>query len=288
MRTPRRNNAVVRDLSDGEARPRISWLAGEDLSADHGIPGGTGFDLVSGWEASLWVLNAVYENPEMPVDMTHHDVHQRAMEMGLRQPTMVGEVNLDELTITTGQSLGFAQRPGGSWRRLRWAEVGRRPGFGFWAVSGRWPDLQYTPQQHWEDPAVIPPASGPRIGPTEQSSWPIALLPPTEGSLDEESLHALIAVLNDHTAPTMLAHCDFYFGCPPLRDGPRMFTGHLKDLRSLVDDLGYTPNNMWAADRSWLVYTDYDLCSTRVSGSAKLIAALSAADTLDSVRCAPL
>jgi hypothetical protein len=61
---------VVRALGDGEASPRIAWLACEDLPADRGIPGGTGFDLVAGWEASLWVLNAVYENPEMPTDMT--------------------------------------------------------------------------------------------------------------------------------------------------------------------------------------------------------------------------
>lgn len=278
----------MRALSDGEARPRIAWLAGEDLPADRGIPGGTGFDPVTGWDASLWVLNAVYENPEMPADMTHHELHQRAIELGLRQPTMVGEVNLDELAVTTGQSLGFAELPGRSWRRLRWAEVGKRAGFGFWAVSGRWPDLHYIPQEQWDDPAVIPPASGPRIGPTEQSSWPVALLPPTEGSLDEESLQALIRVLSHHTPAAALAHCDFYFGCPPLRDGPRMFTGHLHEVRSLIDENGFTPNNLWPADRSWLVYTDYDLCATRVSGSAKLMAALTAADGIDSVLCGQL
>lgn len=282
------NNVLVHDLSDDEARPRISWLAGADLPEDRGIPGGTGFDLTTGWDASLWVLNAVYENPELPADLTHHEVHQRAIDMGLRQPTMVGEVNLDELTVTTGQSLGFAELPGGLWRRLRWEEVGRRPGFGFWAVSGRWPDLHYTLQEQWDDPAVMPLASGPRIGPTEQSSWPVALLPPAEGSLDEESLQALITMLSRHTPPMALAHCDFYFGCPPLRDGPRMFTGHLHEVRSLAGNIGYTPNNMWPADRSWLVYTDYDLCATRVSGSATLIAALAAADNLDSVLCGQL
>ncbi|WP_375482385.1 hypothetical protein [uncultured Mycobacterium sp.] len=275
----------MHDLDDDEARSRIAWLAGEDLPADGGIPGGTGFDPVTGWHASLWILNAVYENPELPADMTHHDIHQQAIKAGLRQPTMVGEINLDELTVTTGQSLGFAERPGGSWRRVRWAEIGRRAGFGFWAVSGRWPDLHYLPHEQWEDRAVIPPASCPRIGPTELSSWPVALLPPAEGSLDDESLQALIAVLTDHTPPAALAQCDFYFGCPPLRDGPRMLTGHLREVRSLVDDTGFTPNNMWPADRSWLVYTDYDLCATRISGSTELIAALRSVDNLDSVLC---
>ena len=145
---------------------------------------------------------------------------------------------------------------------MRWTDIGRRPGFEFWAVSGRWPDLHYTPQDEWEDPAIFPPASGPRIGPTEQSSWPVTLLPPTEGSLDEDSLHALMDVLARHTSPAALGFCDFYFGCPPLRDGPRMFTGPVNDVRSLVDELGYSPNNIWPADRSWLVYTDHDLSAT--------------------------
>jgi len=116
----------------------------------------------------------------------------------------------------------------------------------------------------------------------------VTLLPPAAGSLDEESLRALVAVLSRHTPPAALAHCDFFFGCPPLYDGPRMFTGHLREVRSLVDDTGYTPNNFWPADRSWLVYTDHDLCATRVSGSIELIAALRAADGLDSVLCGPL
>jgi hypothetical protein len=88
-----------------------------------------------------------------------------------------------------------------------------------------------------------------------------------------------------HTCPAALALCDFYFGCPPLRDGPRMFTGHLDEVQPLVDDFGYTPNNIWPADRSWLVYTDHDLSATRVSGSAELITALTTADGLDAVLC---
>jgi hypothetical protein len=279
---------VVRDLSDDEGRSRIAWLAGDYLPAGGGIPGGCGFDLETGWAASLWVLNAVYENPEMPPDMTHHELHQRAIELGLREPTVVNGVNLDELMVTTGQSLGFVELPGGSWRRVRWAEVGRRADFEFWAVSGRWPNQRYVPQEQWDDPAVLPPGSDPRIGPTEQSSWPVALLPPAQGSLDEESLQALVAVLSRHTPPAALAHCDFFFGCPPLCEGRRMFSGHLREVRSLVDDTGYTPNNFWPADRSWLVYTDHDLCATRVSGSIELIAALTAADGLDSVLCGPL
>jgi hypothetical protein len=46
-----------------------------------------------------------------------------------------------------------------------------------------------------------------------------------------------------------------------------------------------TPNDIWPADDSWLVYTDYDLWATRGGGSAALIDALCADHNLDTVRC---
>ncbi len=75
----------------------------------------------------------------------------------------------------------------------------RRVGFEFWAVTGRWPHLSFTPQAHWDDPTVMPAASRPRVGLTHGRSWPVNILPPTEGSLDEESLLAIITVLSHHT-----------------------------------------------------------------------------------------
>ena len=38
------------------------------------------------------------------------------------------------------------------------------------------------------------------MGPATESSWPVNVLPPTEGSLDEATLLALITVLAEHTA----------------------------------------------------------------------------------------
>lgn len=274
------------ELDNTAAGTRISWIAGDDMPADGSCPGGTGFDPVEGWPASVWVLNAIYENPQLSEDITHHELHHRAIELGLREPTMVGEVNLDEITITTGRSLGFVERPGAPWRRVWWASLGRRDEFGFWAVSGRWPDLHYTPQEHWDDPVAMPAASWPRIDPIGESSWPANMLPPAEGSLDEESLQALTGVLGEYTDDDAITRCDFYFGCPPFMcEGPKIFTGRLAELRSLVDEADFTPSNFWPANRSWFVYTDYDLCATRVSGSPELIHALMQTEDLDTVRC---
>jgi hypothetical protein len=70
--------------------------------------------------------------------------------------------------------------------------------------------------------------------------------------------------------------------------GATVYAGKLSDVPALVASqrgTAFTPNNIWPADRSWLIYTDFDLEATRVSGSTEVIEALRADDHLDTVRC---
>ena len=48
-----------------------------------------------------------------------------------------------------------------------------------------------------------------------------------------------------------------------------------------------TPSNLWPTDKSWFVYTDWDLMATKVSGPAELVAAIEADDELESLRWEP-
>ena len=59
----------------------------------------------------------------------------------------------------------------------------------------------------------------------------------------------------------------------------------LSDVLVLYDDeeMGGGPSNIWAADRSWFVYTDWDLWGTKVSGSAHLIGSLFADNDMEAV-----
>lgn len=250
----------------------------------------TGYDPPGGWAASAWVLNAIYERGDLAFDLTHHELRQHAVALGLQDPAFVGEVNLDDHTTTTGLGLGFAAKPPPPWRRLRWNELGERDGFEYCAVSGRWPHPAFIPQAEWDDPLLLPADAWPRLGPTEASSWPVAILPPTEGSLDEESLLALIDVLSQQTAPDLIRTCEFYYGPAAfLREGATLFEGNLLDLPAFVAAMPgtqLTPNNTWPPDHSWLVYTDYDLWASRVSGSESMIEALVEDPRLDAVRCA--
>jgi hypothetical protein len=120
-------------------------------------------------------------------------------------------------------------------------------------------------------------------------SWPVSLWPPTEGSLDAKSLEVLIAVVAPHTAAQALADCAFYYGeVAFMGDGATVFAGDFRDLPTFVRSERsheLTPNNIWPGDRSWLIYTDYDLNATRVSGSTELIEALSKHQDLDTIRC---
>lgn len=252
--------------------------------------GETGFDPVGGWPARAWILNAVYERDDIPSGLTHHDTRQMSIHAGVEEPVIVNDVNLDEVTVTTGTTLGFVETPAPPWRRLSWSDVGGRDGFDFWAVDGRWPHLRFTAQDEWPDPSTMPADSWPRIGPAaEESSWPANVLPPTEGSLDEASLLALIKVLTQHSSDGDVRNCFFYYGAVPLMiRGPAVYAGDLLELMPFVRserDMHFTPNNIWPADRSWFIYTDYDLWATRISGSKALIDTLTKDGEIDAVRC---
>lgn len=268
----------------------MHWLAGDEWPAVYGSgPGATGYDPDDVGDAAVWVLHAVYERLDMPPGMTHHELHHQAIAAGLREPLIVGDVDLDDVTITTGQTLGFQERPPAGWSRVSWRAVGDRDGFEFWAIDGRWPKLHYTPRSQWTDPDVIPADAGPRLGLTADDSWPVSILPPPQGSLDEESLLALIDVLGASTDPEALRDCAAYYGpVAYMGEGATVYAGELTGLPALVTShqgAALTPNNVWPADQSWLVYTDYDLEATRVRGPSSLIDALCADDRLDIVRC---
>jgi hypothetical protein len=45
----------------------------------------------------------------------------------------------------------------------------------------------------------------------------------------------------------------------------------LRELEHLHADPLRGLTNLWPVDRSWFVYTDYDLCGTKVSGARDLV-----------------
>jgi hypothetical protein len=234
---------VVRKLDDNESAQRIHWLS----DTWPPMAGGTGFDEPKRWQACAWVQNAIYERDDVPAGLSYDDVRGMVIDAGAEEPTLIGGVNLDDATVTTGVSLGFVEKPAQGWRRLTWSALGRRDGFGYWAVDGRWPDLHYTPQADWADPDMIPTSSRPATGPVGGGRWPVDLQTP-----------------------------------------PEVYSGDLVDLPSFVRaqrGTRLTPSNIWPADRSWFVYTDYDLWTTRVCGSASLIDVVMEDGALDAVRC---
>jgi hypothetical protein len=59
----------------------------------------------------------------------------------------------------------------------------------------------------------------------------------------------------------------------------------LGELVELYDDARFpcSPSNIWPRDRSWLVYTDWDLRGTKISGDPALMTALAADALLETV-----
>ncbi|MFI5801389.1 hypothetical protein [Streptomyces sp. NPDC051561] len=238
------------------ATDRLAELCGED--------GLTGF-MPPAMPDAAWVLNAMYEyEPEHqqgPAGVSHHEYRQARLADGSIRPSTARDVDLEAVSVATGGGLGRARHPGPGRRRLRWAELARRTG----------------------DP-VVPDGLMPsyRCFPSvkKKGSWPLTVIPPTEGSLDRETWVQLTSLLAEFSAEGPDTRCLAYYSPLVLGatdfDNLRVHTGRLGDAEILYDhsEADFSPSNLWAEDRSWVLCTDYDLWATKVAGPPALIDAL--------------
>ncbi|MFE5208136.1 hypothetical protein [Streptomyces sp. NPDC056600] len=221
---------------------------------------------------AVWVLNAMYEHERGPGEVTYDDHHRASAADGTVQRHVVGDIDLDAVGVATGGGLGRARHPGPAWRRLRWAELARRTG----------------------DP-VVPDGLLPcfRCFPSAKKggSWPLGVVPPAEGSLDRETWTRLIAVLADHSPAGPHTPCLAYYS--PLLlgdlddvDALDVRVGRLGDAEVLYDcsEADFSPSNLWAADRSWVLCTDYDLWGTKIAGPPGLVEAVLNDPDLEALR----
>ncbi|WP_026554731.1 hypothetical protein [Arthrobacter sp. 35W] len=248
------------------SRDDLGWLIsrnGDDLR------GFTGID-ASGWEDSTWILNAFYELPSKGPVPTHDELHKSRIGSGDEEPLIINGVNLDEMTTATGGGLGYEKRPPVDWQRRTWAEM-----------------LVRFPHPR---PADGPPPCYRWFPATD---FPANIELPTEGSMSEEDFTELINVLSRRTPA---AACSMYFAglTSTFPDSPEnpVYDASLLNLPPLLreaseDGQVFTPSNIWPSDRSWLVYTDYDLWATKVSGSTELINELRMNPLLETFDWAP-
>jgi hypothetical protein len=66
---------------------------------------------------------------------------------------------------------------------------------------------------------------------------------------------------------------------------PAMLEATLAELPEIYDwpVASGSPSNIWPDDRSWFVFTSWDLSGTRVSGSAELVASVVADAELETI-----
>jgi len=241
------------------ARPDedLAWLGvleGAELFA--------GID-AAGWDASCWILSAMYVSDPVSSALTHDDVRKIEIAAGASEPVIIGSVNLDEVVPTTGGGLGYAPKPGGDWSRVRWADYRRD-------LARVATESQVPPCFRWVRP----------------ESWPANVEPPTEGSLDQTSFVALLATLAEVGGGWESDVIAFYGGgaSGDWSEELHIWSGPLGAVAELVRLYGFTPSNLWPRDRSWFVYTDYDLWGTKVSGSRRLIRRIRSNGELETLR----
>ena len=236
-----------------------AWLR----SVDDGY---LGFD-IDVWDASTWVLNAMYESEVPFPDMSWDELHKERLCAGEAEPWIINGVNLDKRTISTGQPLGRSQAPGSGWRRLLWSELAKREVAPLGA-SGVPPCFRWFSHQ----------------------SWPIHIRPFAAGSLDRESFLRLAEILlRQHgVTPDLRVWC--YYAPLAVSDSDpeasALLEATLAELPDVYDwpEADGSPSNIWPDDKSWFVYSGYDLSGTRVSGSAEFVASVVADSELETVR----
>lgn len=233
-----------------------AWLAVDDSC--------TGFD-PSGWEATTWILHAMYRLPRGAESATDPRPESNTDDGGHVTSDVLTSDPLGDVEWTDDIGWGLQMTlplPGSE--RLRWRTIGADRG-------GSYEGRPVPPSFRW----------------FRTVSLPDDIEPPCEGSLDEDSLTHLLAVLVRHTAGGADARCFAYYA--PLSGGgwdeQAVYEGPLAAIPSMVGDGGYrrTPSNIWPTDHSWLVYTDSDLWGTKVSGRRDLVTALEADDVLETI-----
>lgn len=248
-------------VPSGEAH-RLAELTGGD--------GLTGF-MPPPLPDAAWVLHPMYEHEHGPSHVTYDEHHQARLAAGNLPPRIAGGVDLTRVGTVTGGGMGRAEHPGSGWRRLRWEELAHR--------IGDPPVPEGLLPSHRCFPSV-----------KRKGSWPLRIIPPTEGSLDRQTWKRLIAVLTryspagadtrclSHHSPLSLWDTDF--------DDLHVRAGRLGEAEILYDfpDADFSPSNLWTEDCSWVVCTDYDLWATKVAGPAALVEALLNDTEIEAVR----
>lgn len=249
-RRPRATLTPVKNWARAtDPRSAVAWLDGLECSL-------TGYWPPPGYADSTWVLHAMYENEARAALGTHDDVEKELVRRGLAEPVVVGGLDLTTGLIDTGTPLGFVERPDSAWRRRLW-----RDHFG--------PTMDDDLSARTYPPNDRALRSG-------TPSWSASIAAPPEGSLDAACMDALVAVLASVTPGAHAAPVTAFYGQVPANDyeEPTVFTGPLGALREITEMFDATPSNIWSADRSWFVLTDWDITSTGVWGSSEVIDAV--------------
>ena len=203
----------------------------------------------------------------LPAGITYEEERRIQEGAGVTNPhaaegTPIGDL-LKDATLTGG-GLGWSASPGPGWERLRWRELADRLGVDPFAID-------------------VPPCF--RSFPYK--SWPVSIAPPSEGSLDFEQFMLLVELLGSVGGDADEFPCFAYYS--PLAtaeyDEERVFAGSRSSLGDFCNDGSWgSPSNIWPEDRSWFVYTDWDLWATKVNGSHDLIERLREDEKLETVQ----
>jgi hypothetical protein len=178
------------------------------------------------------------------------------------------ERDLSENEAPSAPGLDWDVDPGPGWSRLRWQELAERAGDSIVRLGHS--TIYPIPSRH-----CFPSVDWNSSNPTIQA--------PTEGHLDRRSFHALADILRRFMGADMVTYA--HWTETVIHEPDVVFKGHLAGLEALESlAVSHSPSNIWPADESWLLYTDWDLWGTKVYGPPELLSLIEADEYLEAVR----
>ncbi len=245
----------------GSAADHLGWLREQGCD-----PLDSGLD-PSGWADSTWVLHGIFEDPTVGKwsrSPNREALDDLARPLGRKWRRRLRRQQKRGMFISTNTSMA---QPAPDSARIRWRDIAT--------------DAE---QESWTSAAVPPSFSW-----FARREWPARTGHPSEGTMDGPTLDRLIEVIAAWSGNSGSDDCLAFYS--PLATGefddvPFVVETRMDAIKQLVDaEAGRsgTPTNWWPADRSWFVYTDWDLWATKVSGPAQLVRLIRNDDWLESI-----
>jgi hypothetical protein len=163
--------------------------------------------------------------------------------------------------------------------------------FHSWSVDGNpeqrstWREMAEIADAHYHGELTSSPLEPALQTAPAASRWVV-----DEGEPDPQTRHGLVQVLTGVTSPGQPVYFSYELARVVRGQTPIVWKSSLTSLEPVRAHMGdgfVGPEHWWPEDRSWVVGSDYDLCSTYIACSEDLSLRLTSSDQIEAIMVGP-